>query len=880
MSGDVVVGDLRAEYSDGNALGTGVASPRLSWITTTDRPGWMQSAYELEIDGSELGRVDSSESVFVAWPATPLTSRAERHVRVRVWGGDGSWSTWSDPLTIETGLLSSADWTARWITAPSDDDPGRPRYFRRSFTVRPPDGRTIVRARLYATSAGINQLFLNGDAVGDTVLAPGWSAYERRIRYETHDVTALVAAGENAIGAVVADGWWRGHLGWEMQRSVYGDRLGLLAQLEITYSDGTVETVATDASWRTAYGPLLVADLYNGETYDARVEIDGWSGPKFDDATWGTAETFSPAVGALVARLGPPVRRTDELPVHDVIVTPTGRTILDFGQNLVGWIRLTVDGPRGSTVTLRHAEVLEHGELGTRPLRNAEATDRYTLGGGGPETWEPCFTFHGFRYAEVDGWPSDAFDPHAFTAVVVHSDFSRTGTFSCSHELLERLHTNVVWGMRGNFVDVPTDCPQRDERLGWTGDLQVFAPTATFLYDVAGFLADWLDDLRAEQLDNGAVPLVVPTPRVGGMLGTGFVAAAWGDVATFLPWTLYERYGDSALLARQFDSMRAWVDFVHGKAGEQLLWPREFQLGDWLDPDAPPDQPWRAKTDAMLVASAYFARSAQIVADAAAVLEHAELAEEYAALARAIRAAFRAEYVAPSGLVSSDSVTAYALAIAFDLYDDPTQRARAATRIAELAEQSAYRISTGFVGTPLVLPALTAAGDATTAYRLITETACPSWLYTVTMGATTIWERWDSMLPDGSINPGEMTSFNHYALGSVADWLHRTVGGLAPAAPGYRELRIVPQPGRGVTSASSALRTPYGPASCAWRVDGTDVTLDVTVPPNASAFVVRPGHDGEPIRVLAGEHHWEYSVPASVATDWADEPRDDFSLRS
>jgi alpha-L-rhamnosidase len=282
----------------------------------------------------------------------------------------------------------------------------------------------------------------------------------------------------------------------------------------------------------------------------------------------------------------------------------------------------------------------------------------------------------------------------------------------------------------------------------------------------------------------------------------------------------------------------------------------------------------------VLVASAYFARSAQIVADAAAVLGRTELAEEYAGLARAVRAAFRAEYVAPSGLISSDSVTAYALAIAFDLYDDPTQRARAATRIAELAEQRAYQISTGFVGTPLVLPALTAAGDTRTAYRLVTETACPSWLYTVTMGATTIWERWDSMLPDGSINPGEMTSFNHYALGSVADWLHRTVGGLAPAAPGYRELRVAPQPGRGVVSASSALRTPYGRASCAWHVDGTDVTLDVTVPANASATVVRPGHDGEPLRVLAGVHHWEYSVPESVVADWADEPRDDVPFGS
>jgi alpha-L-rhamnosidase len=869
----VLVGDLRAEYVPGRALGIGVASPRLSWITTTERSAWMQDAYEVELDGVALGRVDGDESVFVAWPGAPLLSRAARRVRVRVWGGDGSASRWSEPLDVEAGLLVADDWTAGWIASAgsgSDDESSRPVHFRRGFTLRLPGDATIERARLYATSAGINQLHLNGAVVGDTLLAPGWSTYPERLRYETHDVTALVAPGENVIGAVVADGWWRGHLGWIMKRNAYGDRLGLFAQLEVTYSDGTTETIATDATWRTSVGPVLCADLYNGESFDARLQLDGWSAVGFDDSAWSPAETFVPAVGRLVARQGPPVRKTAELPVKEVIVTPSGRTVLDFGQNLVGWVRFTVEGPAGSVVTLRHAEVLEDGELGTRPLRNAEATDRYTMRGDGPETWEPAFTFHGFRYAEVDGWPRAELDPTAFTAIVIHSDLERTGTFSCSNELINRLHENVVWGMRGNFVDVPTDCPQRDERLGWTGDLQVFAPTATFLFDVGGFLADWLDDLRAEQHDNGAMPLYVPDPGLGGMSGTGFVAAAWGDVATFLPWALYERYGDTELLARQLDSMRSWVDFVRMKAGERLLWPREFQLGDWLDPDAPPDQPWRAKTDGVLVASAYFARSAQIVGDAAAVLGRGELAREYGDLARRVRRAFRAEYVTPSGLISSDSVTAYSLAIAFDLYDDPAQRARAASRIAELAADRQYRISTGFVGTPLALPALSVAGDTKTAYRLLTETGCPSWLYPVTMGATTIWERWDSMLPDGSINPGEMTSFNHYALGGVAEWLHRTIGGIAPAAPGYRELRFAPVPGRDVSAASSSLRTPYGRASCAWNVDGNDVTLEVEVPPNTTATVVRPGRDDEPLRVLAGRHRWNYVVPDRVAADWVD----------
>ena len=429
------------------------------------------------------------------------------------------------------------------------------------------------------------------------------------------------------------------------------------------------------------------------------------------------------------------------------------------------------------------------------------------------------FTFHGFRYAEVDGWPGPV-DPAAFIAVVVHSDFERTGSFSCSNELLNQLHRNVEWGMRGNFVDVPTDCPQRDERLGWTGDLQVFAPDG----DVP---------LRRRRVPRRLArrPPRQPEPRgcrargraLGGIRGgaLGLPAAAWGDAATVVPWVLHERYDDTALLARQFDGVRGWVDFVRARAGDRNLWPEEFQLGDWLDPSAPPDQPWRAQTDAVLVASAYSRARPRSSPTRPRSSGTTTSSEEYGNLAATVRAAFRDMYVAPSGRISSDSPTAYAIAIAFDLYERPEQRADAAARLALLFEAGEHRIATGFVGTPLVLPALSAMGDTRTAYRLLTETACPSWLYPVTMGATTVWERWDSMLPDGSINPGEMTSFNHYALGSVADWMHQVIGGIAPAAPGYRELRIAPVPGRGVTSAECTLRTPYGTARCRWSIDGT-----------------------------------------------------------
>ena len=707
--------------------------------------------------------------------------------------------------------------------------------------------------------------------VGTSVFAPGWSAYASRLHYETHDVTKQVSLGHNVIGAIVADGWWRGFLTWQMKRNVYGDRLGFLAQLEVVFSDGTSEVIVTDQLWRTSVGPILKADLYNGETCDARINQEGWSASGFDDSRWGRAEVFSPVVGDLVAPAAPPIRRIEERAVTEVIVSPSGRTILDFGQNLVGWVRFTVEGPVGTTVVLRHAEVLQDGELGVRPLRNAKATDRYTLRGQGPESWEPTFTFHGFRYLEVEGWPGPL-DPEMFKAVVLHSDFERIGTFSCSNELLNRLHENAVWGMRGNFVGVPTDCPQRDERLGWTGDLQVFAPTAAFLYDVAGFVTDWLADLRAEQAEDGRVPLVVPIGPLGPVVMGNFAAAAWGDAATVVPWTMYERYGDVAILSRQFDSMRAWVDFVRDKAGDSFLWPEEFQLGDWLDPDAPPDQPWRANTDAILVATAYFAWSASLVARAAKVLGRDDLAEEYGRLADQVRRAFREEFVTATGLISSDSVTAYALAIMFDLYEDPAHRVRAAARIATLSVARGFTISTGFVGTALVLPALSSAGDLATAYRLLTESKCPSWLYPITMGATTMWERWDSMLPDGTINTGEMTSFNHYAFGGVADWMHQTIGGISPLEPGYRALQFAPVPGGGVTSATCSLRTPYGQASCTWLLEDGRMMMEVEIPPNTSAVVTRPGLDEDHLALQSGQHRWTYSVPDCALAAWTKEP--------
>lgn len=854
----LTITDVRFEHR-ADTLGIGTGQPRLSWRVATEVPNWRQAGYELELhgpDGALLGRTDlveSDHSVLVAWPFARLNAREQALLRLRVWGADGVASAWFTSAALEVGLLEPSDWSAHFVTPDWDEDTTRPQpatMLRREFVVR----AGVVQARLYMTALGVYEACLNGQVVGDHVLAPGWTSYSHRLRYQTFDVMGMLHEGPNVIGALIGDGWFRGRLGFGSgRRNIYGERLALLAQLEIRYADGTTEVLASDDTWQAATGPILASDIYDGEIYDARLERDGWALPGYAADGWVGVRLLERDFRTLFAPLGPPVRRIEELAPTAIFASPSGKTIVDFGQNLVGRLRITVQGTAGTTVTLRHAEVLEHGELGTRPLRYAKATDQYTLRGGAPEIWEPRFTFHGFRYAEVEGWPGEL-HPDNLRAVVCHSDLERTGWFECSDALVNRLHDNVVWGMRGNFLDVPTDCPQRDERLGWTGDIQVFSPTATFLYDAAGFLESWLADLAAEQQDfGGIVPVVVPN-----VLGNAFPAAAWGDAAAVVPWVLYRRFGDQQVLATQFESMRAWVDTLTGLAGESRLWDQGFQFGDWLDPAAPPDKPGDARADRHLVATAYFARSAELVGQAAHLLGHPELAERYLGLAAEVRAAFAREYVTPSGRMLSDAPTAYALALEFGLLPDEAQRQRAADCLVRLVRDGGYRISTGFVGTPLICDALSNADAHRVAYRLLMQRECPSWLYPVTMGATTIWERWDSMLPDGTINPGEMTSFNHYALGAVADWLHRTVAGLAPAEPGYRRLLVAPRPGGGLTHASAQHQTPYGLAACAWRIEAGELTLTLTVPPNTSAEVHLPGSDAVPLTVGAGTHVWTY----------------------
>lgn len=849
-------------------LGIGEARPRLSWVVDGAERGWAQRAYEIEVASSTktetTGRVESAEQVLVPWPAAPLGSRERRSVRVRVWGLDDAASDWSAPTALETGLLDASLWQARMVVPvlPEPGDGGEPAALLRG-EVEVHGG--IVRARIRATAHGVMTLHLNGTPVGDDALHPGWTSYASRLRYRTWDVTDLVRKGRNAIGVHLADGWFRGYLGFAGLRDVYGDRTGALVQLEIEHADGTIRVAGTDRTWRSTLGPVTRADLYMGESYDADRALPGWDAPGFDDAGWEAVEvtTLDPAV--LVAPDGPAVRATETLQPRAVLTSPSGKTLLDFGQNLVG--RLRVDLPAGpGTVVLRHAEVLEHGELGTRPLRQARATDEVALGHEA-FTWEPSFTFHGFRYAEVSGWPGEV-DPAAFRAVVLHTDMRRIGTFEASDPQLSRLHENVVWGMRGNFLDVPTDCPQRDERLGWTGDLMAFAPTAAYLYDTAGMLSGWLSDLAVDQHDDGNVPVYIPWADVDPHLPPLGAEAGWGDAATVVPWTLFERYGDLGILERQWPSMSAWVDAFARRAGEHLDFASGgFSFGDWLDSAAPDDQPWAARLPWQAVATAYLAQSARILRDAAMELGRSQDALRYGDLFDRAAQRYRDEYVTPTGRAAFPSQTAYALAIRFGLLL-PHQVEHAGAMLAEQVAADGFRIGSGFLGTPHVLDALADTGHAATAWKLLLQEECPSWLYAVTMGATTIWERWNSMLPDGSINPGEMTSFNHYAFGAVADFLQRRVGGLAPAAPGYRRIRVAPLPTPELTWARTAHETPYGRAEVSWTLEGDAFALEVVVPPSTEAEVALP--DGSaPTVVGAGTHRFTCAFTPGEAANVA-----------
>jgi alpha-L-rhamnosidase len=821
----------------GRELGVGERTPQLTWIVRGSAP----TAYRLQLASDEGFRDllhDSGEQPvagpWTAWPAEPLRSRQRVHWRVQAHTEQG-WTAWASAV-VEAGL-DHDDWVATpitWAEDPGTTAPGPSARLATRFDVTGP----VATARLYVTALGIAEPSVNGVPVALDVFAPGWSSYSTRLAYDTYDVTALLHEGSNELSALLGDGWYRGNLTWGegKHRCHYGDRLALLAQLEITRPDGTRATVATGPDgWTVTDSEVRSSDIYDGCAIDLTCALEV-----------GTVGVLDVDLrDRLFVRQGPPVRRTEVLASVD-----SWDGVHDFGQNLAGWVRLRVRAKAGQTITLRHAEVLEGKELLTTPLRTAKATDTWVLSEG-EHLLEPRFTFHGFRYAEI---VTEAQVLHV-EAVAVHSDLVPTASFACSDDRIEQLHRNVVWGQRGNFLSVPTDCPQRDERLGWTGDAQVFAATAGTLHDCRGFFADWLADLRVEQHKDGRVPVVIPDV----LSDEAAAIAGWADAAVVVPWVVAERSGDVELLRASLPSMLAWVDWVDAQRTEGL-WLADLQLGDWLDPDAPDGDPWASKADRKLVANAVFAHSARLLAWSLEVCgedgnRYVELADEVA------RNAWERW-----GSEARTTQTGCALTLRFDLVP-AAERADVAQALADLVLANGGRIGTGFLGTPEVLFALSDNAQLDAAYQLLMCDECPSWLYQVDRGATTMWERWDAVRPDGSVNLGRRTeedpgmlSFNHYAYGAVATWLHEVVAGLAVREVPVRTLAIAPHPGGGLTEASASLTTPGGEAAVAWRLEADRLVIEAQVPPGYEARFDPPaGWQGNEEAVAPGSHTWRLS---------------------
>ena len=861
-----------------NGLGLGYAKPRIAWrfgATPDTAPSWVQTGYDIEVTWSATGEVENfsgqgDESVLVPWPARPLNSREGAKVRVRchgtgtVHGSEVALTTdWSETSKVEAGFLSREDWKASFITSSKrigPDGPLQPLRFRRRFELSLKG--EVSRARLYLTAMGVCQAYINGKPTSDELMAPGWTSYQHRHNYRVHDVSSLLNPnGENVLAIEVAEGWYCGVLGVRGgTRFIYGDRLAVLAQLEIDAEDGTSSQVLTsdDEHWSCAGSAIKLSEIYNGEIYDARAEAHTWNqtGAGSDAGEWIPVANVPWPSAELVAPDAPPVRVTETIEVKEVFKSASGHTILDFGQNLVGRVQIRqLDLPSGGELRLRHAEVMENGELGTRPLRLAKATDTIISAGKTIRDWVPQFTFHGFRYVQVDGWPGDGSLPpkESFVAQVMHTGMQRRGYFSCSNSLVNQLYENVVWSMRGNFLSVPTDCPQRNERLGWTGDIQVFSPTASFMFESVGMLKDWLQDLASEQLEEGldGIPaFICPGIPLQGW-PPHMPAAIWDDVVVLTPYDLYKSARDEEILLRQFASMQAWLEQGVDRGSDGLWNPDRWQLGDWLDPIAPPNDPSNGPSDPLLIADAYLIHTTETFVRICEILRKREFVDRYSAQVKQLRETFQHKYITPGGNLMSNTQTGLALAIQYSLYRNNEELSQARDQLVKLTRRARFNIATGFAGTPVIAHALTKVKQPQFAYRMLLEKTCPSWLYPVTMGATTIWERWDSMLPNGAINPGTMTSFNHYALGAIADWLHATVGGISPAET-WKTFLVRPVPGGNITSADVSFDGPYGLIRCTWKLEGNNFSMSLTVPPNSSAKVILPSAVQDTIGVEEG----------------------------
>jgi alpha-L-rhamnosidase len=852
---------LRCEYLV-DPLGIDVAKPRLDWILAgaPDAPrGQMQSAYRVLVASSpgllakdqgdlwDSGKVRSSETGFIAYAGAPLQSRETCYWKVRSWDEADHPSAWSGAESWEMGLLQPEDWQAKWIESspapvnPPPDAKHLPEYapvplLRTEFTL---PAKTIVRARLYVTALGLYEMHLNGQRVGDHVFAPDWTDYNKRVRYQVYNVTSLVKPGGNALGGFLGNGWYCGHIG-NGGYQAWGKVPALFAQLEVTLADGTVTRVVTDGSWKTHASPVVSSDFMLGENYDAQEEIAHWDEPGLDVSGWGPATERTEPARALDSQVDQPVCETAERQPKAMTEPKPGQYTFDLGQNMVGFVRLKVSAPAGTKITLRHAEMLNpDGTIYTKNLRGAPSVDTYICRGSGVETWQPRFTFHGFRYVELTGTPKPP-TADAITGIVVGTDIPRTGTFSCSDAAVNQLQSNIQWGMRGNYLSVPTDCPQRDERMGWMGDAEVFIRTATYNGDVAAFFTKWLVDVDDAQNAAGAFTDVSPAPagRAHSREGT----PAWADAGVICPWTIYLMYGDKRILEQHLPAMSRWIDWCQLHSTNLI---RDHDLGgnygDWLSQGE--------NTPKDLIGTAYFAYSTSLVARAYAAVGDAASAEKYRQLFEQIKAAFNQRYVTADGHIAGGTQAGYCMALRFDLMPE-NLRGAAGQYLADDIAAHQNHLTTGFIGVSYLLPSLCSQGHMKTAYDVFLQDTFPSWLFSVKQGATTIWERWDGWTPQkGFQNPG-MNSFNHYSLGSCGEWMFDTVAGIGVDAnqPGFGNFVIRPRPGGGLTHAAGTFDSIHGRISTDWKIADGKFFLHLIVPINTTATVILPTTDTSSVK--------------------------------
>jgi|WetSurSiteA1Bulk_404760.scaffolds.fasta_scaffold03554_3 alpha-L-rhamnosidase len=850
FSQDLSTYDLTMEHKT-NPVGIDVLQPRFSWKIKCTGNNIMQTVYWIRVatdpkfTGSKIvwqsGEVSSDQSILVSYKGPDLNPYQRYYWQVKVWDNKGRASKWSQTAYWETGLLTKDNWKAKWIEKESDTNRYSPSpHFRKEFSIE----KNIARAVVYVTSHGFYELHLNGKKVGDQVLTPGWTSYGKRLQYQVYDVTNQVIKGKNAIGAVLGDGWYRGTLAWGNNWAIYGKRLGLLMQLKITYTDGTESFLITDESWKCNNdGAIRMNDIYNGETYDATKRLTGWNLPDYDESKWGTVTTGN-YNNNIIASEGATISKIQEIKPIRIFRSPKGSLLVDMGQNMVGWVRLKVKGNKGTVVTIRHAEVLDKfGEFYTANLRVAKCQLNYTLSGDSEEIYEPRFTFMGFRYLEVTGFPGELTVDN-ITGVVIHSDMPVTGSYESSNLLLNQLQHNIQWGQKGNFVDVPTDCPQRDERLGWTGDAQAFSRTAAFNFDVAAFFTKWLKDVALDQKPGGEVPDVIPDVLNRQDAKTAAPSAGWGDVAVIVPWTMYQVYGDRKFLETQYPSMKAWVDYIRGRAGDSYEWKGGSKYGDWLFYHPPVNNHTEPDgfTEHNFISTAFFAYSTSLLAKSAKELEKTDDEKFYSDLFNKIKNAFNREYVTPAGRVGTNSQTSYVLALMFNLLPDDL-RPKAAKFLVDDIKSRRNHLSTGFLGTPFLCHVLTQSGFADVAYDLLIQETYPSWLYPVKMGATTIWERWDGQKTDSTFQDPGMNSFNHYAYGAIGDWMYRNSAGIDNSKPGYKEITIQPCISKKLEFTKATFESPYGAIASGWERKGNKIIIQVKIPANTNAKILLPVDD-------------------------------------